>query len=157
MCKLTEKNVFECPENTVIYLISHMQYLITAFVFIISKPFKRRFYTNYPLTIFMIFTFIYSIFIIINPDKYSRYALSLFDFEDEKNHEFSDGYFQVIIFLICLSNFVVSYFVEKVVVNYLNKLWYKRKNKILVDKKLNESGFELTLGQMQQMRISKMP
>ena len=153
MCKLTEKDVFECPENTVIYLISHMQYLITAFVFIISKPFKRRFYTNYPLTIFIIFTFIYSIFIIINPDKYSRYALSLFDFE----HEFSDGYFQVIIFLICLSNFVVSYFVEKVVVSYLNKLWYKRKNKILVDKKLNESGFELTLGQMQQMRISKMP
>ena len=156
MCKLTEKDVFECPENTVIYLISHMQYLITAFVFIISKPFKRRFYTNYPLTIFIIFTFIYSIFIIINPDKYSRYALSLFDFEDEKNHEFSDGYFQVIIFLICLSNFVVSYFVEKVVVSYLNKLWYKRKNKILVEKKLNESGFELTLGQMQQMRISKM-
>ena len=156
MCKLTEKNVFECPENTVIYLISHMQYLITAFVFIISKPFKRRFYTNYPLTIFIIFTFIYSIFIIINPDKYSRYALSLFDFEDEKNHQFSDGYFQVVIFLICLSNFVVSYFFEKVVVPSLTKMWYKRKNHILKKKMIENPNFELTLGQIQQFRVSKL-
>ena len=156
MCKLTEKNVFECPENTVIYLISHMQYLITAFVFIISKPFKRRFYTNYPLTIFIIFTFIYSIFIIINPDKYSRYALSLFDFEDEKNHQFSDGYFQVVIFLICLSNFVVSYFFEKVIVPLLTKMWYKRKNHILKEKMIENPSFELTLGQIQQFRVSKL-
>ena len=133
-----------------------MQYLITAFVFIISKPFKRRFYTNYPLTIFIIFTFIYSIFIIINPDKYSRYALSLFDFEDEKNHQFSDGYFQVIIFLICLSNFVVSYFFEKVIVPSLTKIWYKRKNHILKEKMIENPSFELTLGQIQQLRVSKL-
>ncbi len=80
MCVLTEKDVYECPENTVLYCISHMQYLITAFVFIISKPFKKRFYTNKPLTIFMFVIFIYSIFLIINPDSFSIKALSLFDF-----------------------------------------------------------------------------
>ena len=151
MCVLTEKDVYECPENTVLYCISHMQYLFTAFVFIISKPFKKRFYTNIPLTIFMIVIFIYSIFIIINPDSYSRKTLSLFDFEDQTHHEFSDGYFPVVIFLITILNFGVSYFCEKVIVPILTKRWYKRKMKILQEK-AKDPNFELTLGQIQQIR-----
>ena len=150
MCILTEKDVYECPENTVLYCISHMQYLITAFVFIISKPFKKRFYTNKPLTIFMFIIFIYSIFLIINPDSYSRKALSLFDFEDQKNHEFSDGYFPVVIFLITILNFGVSYVCEKAIVPSLTNCWYKRKMRILQEK-AKDPNFELTLGQIQQI------
>ena len=127
-----------------------MQYLITAFVFIISKPFKKRFYTNKPLTIFMFIIFIYSIFLIINPDSYSRKALSLFDFEDQKNHEFSDGYFPVVIFLITIINFGVSYVCEKAIVPSLTNCWYKRKMRILQEK-AKDPNFELTLGQIQQI------
>ena len=151
MCVLTEKDVYECPENTVLYCISHMQYLITAFVFIISKPFKKRFYTNKPLTIFMFLIFIYSIFLIINPDSFSRKALSLFDFEDQTNHEFSDGYFPVVIFLITILNFGVSYVCEKAIVPVLTNCWYKRQMRILQEK-AKDPNFELTLGQIQQIK-----
>ena len=39
MCKFSDDDVYECPENTVIFLISNIEYLTTAFVFAISKPF----------------------------------------------------------------------------------------------------------------------
>jgi hypothetical protein len=49
-----------------------MQYLITAVAFSISKPFRKPIYSNYLLCIFMVLAFAYSIYIIVDPDEYSR-------------------------------------------------------------------------------------
>lgn len=37
-------------EDTVVYLVSIYQYLVTCVAFSISKPFKQPFYTNYWFT-----------------------------------------------------------------------------------------------------------
>ena len=67
ICLPDEDNtdILACPDNTAVFLISNMQYLITAFAFSISKPFKSPIYTNYYLTFFMIFAFVYSCVIIL--------------------------------------------------------------------------------------------
>ena len=130
MCKFSDIDVFECPENTVIFLIGTIEYLTTALIFIISKPFNENLYTNIPLTIFLIAWFFYCFFIIINPDDYSMNLLSLFNFNDILK-KYSDDYFNIIIFIICVCYFIISIIVEKIVVPILTNLWNKRKMKEL--------------------------
>lgn len=54
-----------------------MQYLITAIAFSISKPFRKPIYTNYILCVFMILAMAYSVYIIVDPDKFSADLLGV--------------------------------------------------------------------------------
>lgn len=49
-----------------------MQYLITALAFSISKPFRKPIYTNYLLCVFLILCISFSLYLIVDPDRYSR-------------------------------------------------------------------------------------
>ena len=151
MCKFSDDDVYDCPENTVILLISNIEYLTSAFVFAVSKPFKKSFYTNIPLTIFMIAWFIYSSFIILNPDDYSMNLLSLFSFDDILKNKFSDEFFRVIIFVICLCYFIISFTLEKLFVPFLSNWWNRRKLKEL-EERVNDPQIPLTLGQLQNIK-----
>ena len=150
MCKFSDIDVYECPENTVIFLIGTIEYLTVAYVFIISKPFKKNFYTNIPFTIFILAWFIYGFFIILNPDDYSMNLLSLFNFSDILK-QYSDEYFNIIIFIICVSYFIVSFILEKFVVPILTNLWNKRKIKELEERE-NDPQMSFSLGQLQKLR-----
>jgi len=151
MCKFSDDDVYECPENTVIFLISNIEYLTCAFVFAISKPFKKNFYTNIPLTVFMIAWFIYSSFIILNPDDYSMDLMSLFDFDDILTNKFSDEFFRVIIFVICLCYFLISFSLEKLFVPFLSNWWNRKKIKEL-EEKANDKQINLNLGDLQKYK-----
>ena len=150
MCKFSDIDVYECPENTVIFLIGTIEYLTVAFVFTISKPFKKNFYTNIPFTIFIFAWFFYSYFIILNPDDYSMKLLSLFNFNDILK-QYSDEYFNIIIFIICFSYFIVSFILEKFFVPILSNLWNKRKIKELEEREKNPQT-SFSLGQLQKLK-----
>ena len=143
-CVLTEDgNPESCALNTVIFLISNMQYLITAFVFTISKPFKKPFYTNIYLTLFLFFSFAYSVYITIGPfEDFSKEKLILFDLNElyEK--------LKLIVLIMILGNFVCAYLCEKIVVPCLSKCWNKYQLSKLISKgkKIN---FEYNLEQLQ--------
>ena len=90
----------------------------------------KKIVKKYSLTIFLIAWFFYCFFIIINPDDYSMNLLSLFNFNDILK-KYSDDYFKIIIFIICVCYFIISIIVEKIVVPILTNLWNKRKMKEL--------------------------
>ena len=127
-CVLTDDgNPESCALNTVIFLISNMQYLITAFVFTISKPFKKPFYTNVYLTLFLFFSFAYSVYITIGPfEKFSEEKLILFDL-----NEIYDK-LKLIVLILILVNFFVAYLCEKLIVPCFTKIWNKYQLKKLI-------------------------
>ena len=141
-CELTfNDDVIECPGNTVIFLISNIQYLITASVYIISKPFKKPFYTNWVLTFFLITSLLYSFKLIINPDYYSRYFLQIYDWKEK------EGNIKMYLVIICISNFIISYISEKIILPILIKYWniYKHKK----NKENKNKDIEYTLNELQ--------
>ena len=89
--------ILACPDNTSVFLISNVQYFITAVAFSISKPFKSPIYTNYFLTFFMILALIYSSIIILWPTQFTCNILQLYNFDnpeesyyDERRHDFDE-------------------------------------------------------------------
>ena len=81
-----------CHENTIFFLIAHFQYLIEALAFSVSKPFRERIYKNWPLMIYLVAVFFYSIWITINCDSWSLKLFNLYDLKykgevDEEEEE----------------------------------------------------------------------
>ena len=76
-----------CHENTIFFLIAHFQYLILALAFSVSKPFRQRIYMNFPLIIYLILIFFYSIWITINCDKWSANLFKIYDLKYKGNTE----------------------------------------------------------------------
>jgi cation-transporting ATPase 13A3/4/5 len=141
-CEMTfNDDIIECPGNTVIFLISNIQYLITASVYIISKPFKKPFYTNWVLTFFLITSLFYSFKLIINPDYYSSYYLQIYDWKEK------EGNIKMYLVIICICNFIISYISEKIILPILIKYWniYKHQKK----KENKNKDIEYTLNELQ--------
>ena len=147
VCFIDDNNVGTCPDNTLLFLVSNMQYLITAIAFTISKPFKKDFYTNFLLTGFVVFAFIYSIYIIIMPDKYSRKLLQIYNFR-KNNDGIHSNFFTIFILIITLVNLVVSYLIEKILIPFITKEWEKNKINKLIQKSKDPNN-ELTLAELQ--------
>ena len=143
-CSNKDETVIACRDNTVIYLVSNIQYLITAFAFSISKPFRKPIYTNILLTLFMIFAFGYSVYIILRQDAFSSKYLTLVDL-DKISYTFKYW-----LLLITVGNFVLSYLTEKLLIPSLNKCYTRRVVRKLREK-AKEVDFEYNLNQLQKM------
>ena len=159
-------DILACPDNTSIFLISNMQYLITAFAFSISKPFKSPIYTNFYLTFFMIFAFVYSCVIILWPNKFIAKRLQLYNFEDpnesfkderrddidnEELYIYEDHEIKYYIQGLALLNFIISYIFEKVIIPSTTGIWNARKIRKLREKKQRETEQALTMQQLFQI------
>ena len=162
-------DILACPDNTSIFLISNMQYLITAFAFSISKPFKSPIYTNYFLTFFMIFAFGYSCMIILWPHRYISKLLQMYNFDnpydsyfDKRRGEipkdikdiyytFEDHTIKYYIQGLVILNFIISYVFEKVIVPTTTACWNARKIRKLRELKQKESEHALTMQQLFQI------
>ena len=147
VCYTDDNDVGICPDNTVLFLVSNMQYLIAAISFTISKPFKKDFYTNFLFTGFVFLAFIYSVYIIIIPDKYSRKLLQIYNFK-ENNDGIHSNFFTVFILIVTLVNLIVSYLIEKMIIPLITKKWEKNKINKLIQKSKDPNN-ELTLGELQ--------
>ena len=160
-------DILACPDNTAIFLISNMQYLITAFAFCISKPFKSPIYTNYFLTFFMIFAFVYSCVIILWQLPAFSKLLQMYNFDDpnesfvddnreddppdEEIYIFKDTEMKFYIQGLALLNFIISYVFEKVIVPSATAIWNAKKIRKLKELKQKESEQALTMQQLFQI------
>ena len=88
-----------CHANTIFFIIAHFQYLTLALAFSVSKPFRQRIYMNWPLMIYLVLIYFYSIWITINCDEWSAKLFNLYDLkykeedseEGEEEEEEDDG------------------------------------------------------------------
>jgi len=93
ICDFDDKeDPLPCHENTIYFLIAHFQYLTLALAFSVSKPFRQRIYKNWPLMIYLVLIFFYSIWITINCDEWSAKLFSIYDLKykgevDEEEEE----------------------------------------------------------------------
>ena len=147
ICNINDDIVKTCPDNTLLFLISNMQYLISAVSFTISKPFKKDFYTNLFLTLFIVFAFVYSVYIIIIPDKFSRKLLQIYNFK-KNNDGIRSNFFTVFILIVSLVNFIVSLSIEKIIIPFITEIWEKNNKKQLIEKSQNPN-IELNLLELQ--------
>ena len=137
----------ECVENTAVFYVSFIQYLITAVAFCTSKPFKKRIYTNVLLFFYVIAGTIYCEYIIYHVDDFVRYQMKMIAFPDSSQHDMmrlrnpsdpKDDYtesddenpkfgieFKYILIIITLINFIVSVVVEQFVIPCVKKCWMK--------------------------------
>ena len=152
-----------CHENTIYFLISHFQYLTLALAFSVSKPFRKPIYTNWPLMIYLVLVYFYSIWITINCDNWSADLFLIYDLkykgdleEEEEEEESGEGrlrilegeesdiipggdkmkyYVLLIIGINMIVNIFIEWFVMKFVNNYYeNRLIKKYKNEIEEEK-----------------------
>jgi soluble P-type ATPase len=84
-----------CHENTIYFLIAHFQYLTLALAFSVSKPFRQPIYTNWPLMIYLVLIYFYSIWITINCDDWSAKLFLIYDLKyrgesEEEEEEMED-------------------------------------------------------------------
>ena len=168
ICKPDDEgmDIRACPDNTAIFLISNMQYLITAFAFSISKPFKSPIYTNYFLTFFMIFAFAYSCVIILWQNHFFSNLLQMYNFDnpndsykddrredlnEEGIYDFKDTQIKYYIQGLALLNFAISYIFEKVIIPSSSAIWNAKKIRQLKILKQKQSEQALTMQQLFQI------
>ena len=141
-----------CHENTIYFLISHFQYLTLALAFSVSKPFRKPIYTNWPLMIYLVLVYFYSIWITINCDDWSAKLFLIYDLkykgdseEEEEEEEGDEGgrlryldgdeesdiipggdKMKYYLLLIIGINMIVNIFIEWFVMKYVN-IYYENR------------------------------
>ena len=122
-----EEELVSCYENTAVFLVSNVQYLISAISFSITYPFKKSIFSNYLLIIGLLLGFGYSAYLILKPDRFISNLLLI--------SEFRTFGFRTELLVVCTGNYVASYLTE----SYLVPLLYRKYNAFMYEKKENES------------------
>ena len=146
-------DILACPDNTVIFLMSNVQYFIVSFIFSTSKPFKSQIYTNYFLTFFMVLAVVYSSLIILYPAKFVCNLLQLYSFDNPKDsyydtrrhdfdgqwpdegrdftepeyYSFKNPYLKFFIFGLAILNFITCMVFERLIMPNFTWIWNYRK------------------------------
>ena len=147
ICDYDENNnPTPCHENTIFFLIAHFQYLTVALAFSVSKPFRQRIFFNWPLMIYLLLVYFYSIWITINCDDWSSKLFNLYDLkyrgdvdlddeneaeEDEERDEHGGiipggDKMKYYILLIVGINMIVNIVFEWVVMKFVNICYSKK-------------------------------
>lgn len=144
-CRTGEDDqVYPCQVNSAIFLVANFQYIISALVFSISKPFRKPIYSNFPLCFFVLLCIGYSIYIIIKPDEYSKSFLDLESFP-------KDSIIPYLILIINLVNYMISYFIEKSIIPAITEKYRKYKCRQLI-KKIKNRNVNVNLNQVHKIR-----
>jgi len=107
-----------CFENTSLYILTTYQYWMTAFVFIVGKPFRQPFYTNFWFTLSLIVLLISNILVNFNPFKWR-----FIDTEVTDNLVEFEPSWRNALFFISLFNCFVTAIWELLVVKYIATSW----------------------------------
>ncbi|RWS13255.1 cation-transporting ATPase 13A3-like protein [Dinothrombium tinctorium] len=102
----------KCHDNYAIFSISAMQYITLAVVFSKGIPYRKPMYTNYPFLISILFTFAFTLYIIVYPHPWLAQKLEL-----ELTNV--DLLFRVVIASMTILNFLFSLITESFIVDYL--------------------------------------
>jgi len=129
-----------CYQNTVIFMVSSYQYLVTCIAFSISKPFRQPLYTNMWFSISLVLLFGFSIFFTMIDVGWIN---SLFNYATGGDDNYPIPLeFRYTILIVAGVNAVVTYLYEKIFIWYLtlayNKMQDGKRAKAL-DAKIQES------------------
>jgi len=139
-----DADVTPSPDNTSLFLISNFQFIITAFAFSISRPFKKPIYSNFILTGFLIVCIGYSYYIIIRPDSWTTSELGLVEWDNSNN------YFKFVIIGMTILNFTVSYLLEKMLIPCISEAWKNRKVRQFREKQQSDAN----LNQLYKIKVN---
>ena len=117
--KWNQKNNNYGYNNTIIFLMSNMQYLISVISFSITYPFKKNIFNNLLLILFLLFCFIYFTYMIVNPDDFSLHFLNL--------NYFPSFSFRAKILCICSLNLICSYLGETYLMPFIIFYYFSSK------------------------------
>ena len=98
--------LFESTENNITFLVSNFLLLASIIGFIITRPWKKEFYTYWPFTLLFVLAFVYNILLIILPSA----RLSLF-----KLNQIDSSKFATFLLIIALGVSFLIVFVQKCV------------------------------------------
>ena len=118
----------ECEENTILFIISHFQFISCALAFCTSKPFRQRMYKRPIQVIYYFVLILYSIWFTISCDKISREIFMLYDFEaHSKRYEKHSNtkMFKYILFIIVIMNSTINIVFERFIVKFVEIFWSK--------------------------------
>ena len=122
----------ECEENTILFIISHFQFISCAIAFCTSKPFRQRIYKMPIQVIYYLVLILYSIWFTINCDRFSREVFMLYDFEsNEKRYKNNSNVkmFKYILFIIVVANSAINIIFERFIVKFVEIFWSKNQIK----------------------------
>ena len=146
-----------CIDNTVLFYISFSQLLILCIAFAKGKPFKKSIFHNLWLFIFVILLFIYSEYIVFYVDKFTENYLEIKPFPDDSFTETHTNpkyilQFKYYVMIIIVLNFVISLFIEKVILPIAEKYWKKKRMKSLKNRVENDKENEATLNMINKVQ-----
>lgn len=107
-----------CTINTLLYLLSCEQYVITCMCFSISKPFRKTIWTNPLYLVSLLAMIVYQTILLFRYDSWSKETFALVDFP--MNYRFFLGG-------ICIADLIVTFLFEKYFIGWFNKYWNSRK------------------------------
>jgi hypothetical protein len=130
--------------NIVTQFPSMVRHAFSAIALYKSYPFRRSILTNKRLMLYLATGIIFTIWLTIFCNERFKYAFDLFDFEiyeeesknneeiDKKNNKRVDKqYYMINYYLLVISiiNAIVNLLFEWVFVEYVNNIWWEKKNK----------------------------
>ncbi|XP_017759410.1 PREDICTED: probable cation-transporting ATPase 13A3 [Eufriesea mexicana] len=110
---------YMCYENYSVYCISMFQYITMAIIFSRGKPYRKAIYTNIAFIISIILLIIVCTYITIYP---ANWIVNLLQLLVPPAYEW-----RIIILVLAFANFVVCFFVEIFVIEYLIEKKFKSK------------------------------
>ena len=129
-CEEDGSTVFACSDNTALFLVGNMQYLISAISFSMDYPYRKPFYSNCGLVMYLAIALFISIYFIVAPAGWVKKLVTLDDFEDPK--------FKYVILAICVVNFVVDWCVEKFIIRLI-EIWDNKRKIKNIKRKISQN------------------
>lgn len=107
-----------CYENTSMYLVSLYQYCTVALAFLVGKPFRKSFYTNYFFTGILIFEYLAVLTVTFNPFNWQFFYGQTLQAMFPLNRSW-----EVTILIIGVVNATMTLLWERIIVKYVSLKW----------------------------------
>ena len=124
VCVPSKDNVADdppCSDNTVLYLFSSMQYLVTCLCLSMGKPFRKAFYYNPYFLVSVVIMIVYQIYSIIRQDAWNMHAFALLPLPTNYKNW---------MLIMVAANSICSYLFEKLVIGTFTRFWNNKYKKL---------------------------
>jgi len=131
-----------CIENCSLFLVSIFQYVFVSLAFMVGKPFRKPFYTNFWFTFCLVLLTVLNLLLLFNPFNWEwLYPAANGDRNDDPitmilSRKIKEFNFQYVLFILILINVIMTMVWERVFVSYIAKKWkaHKKEKKALANK-----------------------
>lgn len=107
-----------CTINSLLYLVSCEQYVITCMCFSVSKPFRKAIWTNPLYLVSLLAMIVYQTILLFRYDKWSEETFGLVEFP---------MHYRKFLLGIVVANLVLTFMFERYFIGWFNRYWNKRK------------------------------